>query len=321
MESKEEFWEIFLNELQKKLPPDRSFARIEVPKINAVHQGIAISIVNKDMVQASAVIYRDQIYDQWKKSRDWERLFTNLERDIQRAPDTVNMLIETCESYENAKNYLQPLVINYENNKSLLGRIPYQREQDLACGLQMIREGHRMIVSNAILEKWGNKPFKTMYEAAVSQAMKKNEPMLFNMASLIAGIETDDNIVGKSRENEENIFYVLTNREKSFASFYMLLPEIQEKLYDRFGSFYVLPSSIHETLIIPKKNIHDLYGNVEETQCAETLQEMVMSINRSEVLPQERLSDHIYQYDGKQLQCLDKGKVISFSDRKPQPKL
>ena len=138
---------------------------------------------------------------------------------------------------------------------------------------------------------------------------------------MIAGIETDDNIVGKPRENEENIFYVLTNREKSFASFYMLLPEIQEKLYDRFGSFYVLPSSIHETLIIPKKNIHDLYGNVEETQCAETLQEMVMSINRSEVLPQERLSDHIYQYDGKQLQCLDKGKVISFSDRKPQPKL
>ena len=60
--------------------------------------------------------------------------------------------------------------------------------------------------------------------------MKKNEPMLFNMASLIAGIETDDNIVGKPRENEENIFYVLTNREKSFASFYMLLPEIQEKL-------------------------------------------------------------------------------------------
>lgn len=247
MESKEEFWEIFLNELQKKLPPDRSFTRIEVPKINAVYQGIAISLGNKDMAQASAVIYRDRIYDQWKKIRDWDRLFTNLEREIQKAPDTVNMLIETCESYENAKNYLQPLVINYENNKTLLGRIPYQREQDLACGLQMIREGLRLIVSNAILEKWGNIPFITAYEAAVSQAMKKNEPMLFDMESLIEGMEEKESMVGDPRGKDEKIFYILTNREKSHAAFYVLLPEMQEKLYERFGSYYVLPSSIHES--------------------------------------------------------------------------
>ena len=75
------------------------------------------------------------------------------------------------------------------------------------------------------------------------------------------------------------------------------------------------------SLIVPKKNIHELYDDMEEKRCAEKLQEMVISINSSHVLPQERLSDHIYQYDGKQLQCLDKGKVISFSDRKPQLKL
>ena len=38
MENKEEFWEIFLKELQKSLPHDRSFIRIEVPKINGVYQ-------------------------------------------------------------------------------------------------------------------------------------------------------------------------------------------------------------------------------------------------------------------------------------------
>ena len=70
MESKEEFWENFFEtNYSKKLPPDRSFTRIEVPKINAVYQGIAISLGNKDMAQASAVIYRDRIYDQWQKNQ------------------------------------------------------------------------------------------------------------------------------------------------------------------------------------------------------------------------------------------------------------
>ena len=321
MENKEEFWEIFLKELQKRLPQDRSFIRIEVPKTNGVYQGISISLGKEYMEQASAVIYRDEIYAKWEKSRDWESLFADLERNIQRTPDAVNTLLETCESYESAKNYLQPIVMNYENNRSLLGRIPYQREQDLACGLQMIRDGYRMLLSNSILGKWGNIPFKTMYEAAVSQAMEKNGPMLFNMESLMAGMEENDSMVGEPGGKDEKIFYILTNREKSYASFYVLLPEMQEKLYERFGSYYVLPSSIHETLIVPKKIIQEVYGNIEEAQCAEILQEMVISINRSSVLPQERLSDHIYQYDGKQLQCLDKGKVISFSDRKPQPKL
>lgn len=321
MENKEEFWEIFLKELQKRLPQDRSFIRIEVPKINGVYQGISISLGKEYMEQASAVIYRDEIYAKWEKSRDWESLFADLERNIQRTPDAVNTLLETCESYESAKNYIQPIVMNYENNRSLLGRIPYQREQDLACGLQMIRDGYRMLLSNSILGKWGNIPFKTMYEAAVSQAMEKNGPMLFNMESLMAGMEENGSMVGEPGGKDEKIFYILTNREKSYASFYVLLPEMQEKLYERFGSYYVLPSSIHETLIVPKKIIQEVYGNIEEAQCAEILQEMVISINRSSVLPQERLSDHIYQYDGKQLQCLDKGKVISFSDRKPQPKL
>ena len=82
-----------------------------------------------------------------------------------------------------------------------------------------------------------------------------NEPMMFDMESLIEGMEEKDSMVGDPREKDEKIFYILTNRERSHAAFYVLLPEMQEKLYERFGSYYVLPSSIHETLIVPKKKL------------------------------------------------------------------
>ena len=54
------------------------------------------------------------------------------------------------------------------------------------------------------------------------------------------------------------------------------------------GEFYILPSSIHEILAIgavPGLEIEELVGIVRE-------------VNRTQVRPEERLSDQIYRYRG-----------------------
>ncbi|MBR6173140.1 MAG: hypothetical protein IKQ49_08255 [Eubacterium sp.] len=51
--------------------------------------------------------------------------------------------------------------------------------------------------------------------------------------------------------------------------------------------FFVLPSSVHEVLILPDDGSQDL----------ESLQFMVREINRTEVAPEDRLSDFVYHYD------------------------
>ena len=60
--------------------------------------------------------------------------------------------------------------------------------------------------------------------------------------------------------------------------------------------FYVLPSSVHELLVVPS-NIGMDVGQ---------LKEMVTSINASEVALEERLSDNVYRYStekGLQIAC------------------
>ena len=52
---------------------------------------------------------------------------------------------------------------------------------------------------------------------------------------------------------------------------------------DIFGDCYILPSSIHEVLIVPS----DMDVN--------TLAHMVHDINRAEVAEQDRLSDHVFR--------------------------
>lgn len=55
------------------------------------------------------------------------------------------------------------------------------------------------------------------------------------------------------------------------------------------GNFFILPSSIHETIVVPDNGEFDY----------RVLQDMVQTINASEVSPEERLSDHVYHYDVK----------------------
>ena len=52
----------------------------------------------------------------------------------------------------------------------------------------------------------------------------------------------------------------------------------------------MLPSSIHETLIIPK----DAGMEFKE------LEQMVQEVNQTQVAPGEHLSDHMYEYDAKE---------------------
>lgn len=62
--------------------------------------------------------------------------------------------------------------------------------------------------------------------------------------------------------------------------------------------FYILPSSIHETLIIPK----------DGAMTPKELGEMVREVNRTEVLREEVLSDRVYEYDR------EKGKIRQVTE-------
>ena len=64
-----------------------------------------------------------------------------------------------------------------------------------------------------------------------------------------------------------------------------------EEAAKRLGEdFYVLPSSIHEVILIP---------DTPDVSALE-LQGIVQSVNVEQVAPEERLSDHIYHYDSKE---------------------
>ena len=62
--------------------------------------------------------------------------------------------------------------------------------------------------------------------------------------------------------------------------------ELREAVYMRLGEYYILPSSVHETICVPK-----------DTGTYEELSNMVISINDSLVDHMDQLSDSIMSVD------------------------
>lgn len=82
--------------------------------------------------------------------------------------------------------------------------------------------------------------------------------------------------------------FVLTNEEGLNGAGTVLYEGILDSFSDQIkGGFYILPSSIHEVLLVPEKEGSD----------PAALSELVKEVNRTVVDEGEILSDRIYYYE------------------------
>ena len=81
--------------------------------------------------------------------------------------------------------------------------------------------------------------------------------------------------------------YVCSNSQKVNGAGVILYKDLLKQFAEKTGSdFYILPSSIHETLLVP----------VSDQMEVEALRSMVREVNATQVAPEEVLSDNVYIY-------------------------
>ena len=88
-------------------------------------------------------------------------------------------------------------------------------------------------------------------------------------------------------KEQKLMMYILTNRRKCFGAAEILDKKTLRMVADQVGDgFIVLPSSVHETIVLPSKEEAE-YGR---------LADMVQAVNDTMVEAEERLSNHVYVY-------------------------
>ena len=152
-----------------------------------------------------------------------------------------------------------------------------------------------MEIRNQYLSIW-NIDEKALFQQARANTQPINTPVLQTMFGTWKSLFDEDACVKNLLDENTTEFglsshetaYVLTNMENQYGASMITQPEVLNKLNQLFPEgFYVLPSSVHEVLIVPDN------GEVEPRR----LGKMVREVNRAEVKREEVLSDRVYRYD------------------------
>ena len=179
-------------------------------------------------------------------------------------------------------------LINYERNKERLKALPHRRFLDLAvsycCSFKTAwGDNANILVTKDHLDFWGiseDELYKLALVNTPGNFGGKIEPLL-DVVSRMTGIE-DIN------EAETQEMYICTNIDLFYGASAILYEGFLGKFAREIGrSLIILPSSVHEVILLPDREESDYSA----------LQELVDYVNKTEVAPNEILSDNVYKYD------------------------
>lgn len=209
--------------------------------------------------------------------------------------------------YLTVKNQLFCKLINYDKNRSLLNNIPHIRYLDLAVIFCILvkkdSEGLASItVKNELMEQWAVTT-DSLYEKAIENTPLLFKPSVQPMEDIIKGIIGDQYPSGEGTDDMDELLPELLIQQNSSSqnppmlvcgnqyglggAAYLLQKDELHKLSHKLNSnLYILPSSVHELIIIP----------YTDRISKDDLLIMVQDVNATQVAPDEFLADNVYLY-------------------------
>lgn len=227
--------------------------------------------------------------------------------------------------YPKMKSRLIFRLVNTEWNRKRWERIPHLSICDLSVEfmldfVQSPDYSINLMIDRNLMHIW-RVTEQEMYQQAV-QNMHIRYPVRFEsiysvlkeMDGDLSDYDSPETDTANAQTGDSSLvpsMYVLTNVSKVYGAGAMLYPDILKAYADWFHrDLIILPSSIHEVIIIPSDESDRLSG----------LQEIVSQVNETEVKKEERLSDNVYRYrrDEDCLEMLTGGKIkmgLGLSER------
>lgn len=319
------------NSFEQMMGPEVPVRIQTVLKNNNVHLD-ALTILPKGQ-NITPSIYLNDYYRQYEEGTPLNTIIQEISDIYEASRCAFHVDTETILNFSCARSLVAYKLINYEANKELLETIPHVRYLDLAIIFYLLLDSDAMgdataIITNEHLALWKT-DVDTIYELAAHNTPILLEINFMSLESLMRSLiiedlkqeaamykeqeqisdegmlsdqtlelMADDILSQYTSEEPHPEMFVLTNSSRCNGAAVLLYEKTLEQAAKRLGgSFYILPSSIHEVILLPDEQSLDP-GN---------LAEMVKEINDHDVAATERLSDTIYYYDAEShiLRCVN----------------
>jgi len=286
------FKECILEALAERFGEDCKIEYKEVLKNNGIRlDGLLVRFANKSI---SPTVYVNDYYDKYVAGEDIDEIADHIEWLIKNNILEDDFDPESLILFENIKERIVYKLVNYDKNIDLLNSVPHKKFLDLAVVYYIsikedIFESASILINNAHLELWG-KTLEDIDILAKENSPRILKPELKSMAETLMDIICHD----KKRPDEltedmlsECGMYVLSNEKKQFGASVILYDNVIKEFSESLNSdIYILPSSVHEVIMIPSI----LVDSVDK------LNEMICEVNATQVPLMDILSNHSYFY-------------------------
>ncbi len=288
-----EFREKLIQELQGRMP-DTLISPKDIKKNNGV---VFCGIIIRDNSSnvAPCICTEDIYYDYQNGHRDMDGVIDSVLEIYEKIKPEECFHVSEILDYSKVRSSLNGRLVNTEKNSGALTEVPHRNYFDLSLTyfVDVTRDGDEgcasIQVTNAHMEYWNvteDDLYKQFKESMEQNDRSRIQPVMDALAEAAnCSLKEAEAVCGRMGIVP---MYVLSNARKLNGAVEILNKKAMEKAAETIGDdFYILPSSIHETILVPVR------GNEDG---ADKLAEIVACINSLEVPDTEILSNHVYRY-------------------------
>ncbi len=300
-----EFEELVLDKVKENIGEVADVLLHSVTKNNGLKLS-GIIILKKDE-HMSPTIYLEQFYNDYMCGRSIDSIVSEVLQIYAEQKGQVSFDPEKFRNIGKTKDQILYKLVNYEKNEELLKLVPHRKFLDLAIVYYVVVTSNEfgigsILIRNEHLEFW-NITEEDLYALARVNTPKKMPCEIKSMANMILelmdkrlaqnwecnqvarGLVTE--IIHEADDDNPLKMYVLTNYSRINGANTILYEDVIRNFSRRMGrDLYILPSSIHEIIIVPD----------DPEVSSATLLRIVRDVNEHNVTEEEWLSDNIYFY-------------------------
>ncbi|MDD6036434.1 MAG: DUF5688 family protein [Lachnospiraceae bacterium] len=227
--------------------------------------------VRREDSECVPCFYMDELYLSYLRGESEPALAEHLANIVREECEKVKKSVEQYLNKELIMDRLFLRLVNLEKNKDFLESAVYTIFYDLAAVFYVLTEENDEGVKSFRMPK---KVWDTLELGTAAEYFPRI-------------LENTERLFPAEVFRMDERLHVLSNRRKINGAAAILYPGVLKRLSDTFpGDFYIIPSSVHEVLLLEKSEECD----------AKQLNSIVCEVNEKQVLPEEVLSDHVYYY-------------------------
>lgn len=278
------------------LPEDYTNAEVIIGKFNKNNETLTSLVVKRPGINVTPNLYLEDFYDMYTSGKDADAVLSSIaEVIVDHQFDGEELDINYYMVWDNIRDRVVPVLVPIKDNDEYLKDKVYTTFAGDLGVIYKIPVDLDVKGSITITTEFFDRIEGLSDKNVLDQCARSNilgDSIYCSMFDVLKDSFRDlygdgYDFADMVEDMKNNPMSILSNKDKLFGAAQILNPEVMKTISDKIGNgFWILPSSVHEVIILPDSDAFDK----EDLTC------MIREVNKNELTPQERLSDHPYRY-------------------------